>query len=167
MEELRIRKAVDADLQEIIRIWKRNIKTINTASDIADLFYSFKNYFLVAVYSDSADTNAAYTGGRAKRSFNGKNKVLGFVGGTIRSGHGHISGIAVDKEYRLQEIGKNLLGTVERKFFADNFDRVTLEVRKSNRGAISFYEKQGYKQLYIIKGYYADGEDAIVYEKKL
>jgi len=162
MDKLRIRKAADADLQEIIKIWKRNIKTINTASDIADLFYSFKNYFLVAVYSDSADTNAADT-----TSAKSKNKVLGFVGGTIRNGHGHISGIAVDKEYRLQEIGKNLLGTVERKFLADNFDRVTLEVRKSNRGAISFYEKQGYKQLYIIKGYYADGEDAIVYEKRI
>jgi len=166
MDELRIRKAADADLQEIIKIWKRNIKTINTASDIADLFYSFKNYFLVAVYSDSADTNAADTPS-AKRNFNGKNKVLGFVGGTIRNGHGHISGIAVDKEYRMKEVGKNLLRTVERKFLADNFDRVTLEVRKSNRGAISFYEKQGYKQLYIIKGYYADGEDAIVYEKRI
>ncbi len=159
MDELRIRKAVDADLQEVIRIWKRNIKTINTASDIADLFRSFKKYFLVAVYSDSADPT------EAKKSFDGK--VLGFVGGTIRSRHGHISGIAVDKEYRLKEIGKNLLRTVEREFIADCFDRVTLEVRKSNWGAIRFYEKQGYKRLYIIKGYYADGEDAIVYEKKL
>jgi len=160
------KEAADADLQEIIRIWRSNIKTINTASDIADLFRAFKKYFLVAGYPDTADKNAADMT-KAKKSFDGKNKVFGFVGGTIRNGHGHISGIAVDKEYRMKEVGKNLLKTVERKFLADRFDRVTLEVRKSNLGAIRFYEKLGYKQLYIIKGYYADGEDAIVYEKKL
>ena len=153
MHEQRIRKAEDADLQEIIRVWKSNIKTINTASDIADLFHSFKKYFFVVV-AMSADTGF-------------ENKVIGFVGGAIRGGHGHISGIAVDKEYRMKGIGKDLLKTLEHEFIAKGFDKVTLEVRKSNRGAIGFYEKQGYKWSYIVKGYYADGEDAIVYEKKI
>lgn len=153
MPEQRIRKAEDADLQEIIRVWKRNIKTINTASDIADLFHSFKKYFFVVV-ATPADTGF-------------ENKVIGFVGGAIRSGHGHISGIAVDEEYRMKGIGKDLLKTVEHEFIAKGFDKVTLEVRKSNRGAIGFYEKQGYKWSYIVKGYYADGEDAMVYEKRI
>jgi len=61
MDELRIRKAVETDLQDIIRLWKRNIRTINTASDIADLFYPFKKYYLVAVYTD-ADAGTANNG---------------------------------------------------------------------------------------------------------
>jgi len=94
-------------------------------------------------------------------------KVIGFVGGAIRRGHGHISGLAVDKGYRMEGIGKRLLKIVDHEFLTSRFDKVTLEVRKSNWGAIRFYKKQGYKRAYLIKGYYADGEDAIVYEKKI
>ncbi|MBA7516322.1 hypothetical protein ES705_08369 [subsurface metagenome] len=161
MSELRlkIRKAIETDLSDIVNVWKRNIKTINTASDIADLFHSFEKYFFVAVYTDTADTK--------RFEDKGKEKVIGFVGGTIRSGQGHISGIAVDKEYRMKGVGKLLLKVVSAEFLADGLDIVTLEARKSDTGAIRFYEKQGYKRLYIAKKYYADGEDAIVHEKKI
>jgi len=148
-----IRKAADNDLRDIVTVWKRNIETINTASDIADLFRYFKKYFFVAVSTVSNSQD--------------RDSVIGFVGGAIRSGHGHISGIAVDKEYRTQGIGKSLLKTVEREFLANKHEKVTLEVRISNRGAIGFYEKQGYNQSYIVKRYYANGEDAIVYEKRI
>ena len=151
MAEFRIRKAVESDLPEIIRLWKRNIKTINTASDIAELFYSFGRYFFVAVSTSASD----------------EGKLIGFVGGAIRDGHGHISGIAVDKEYRRSGVGKGLTEAVEHEFLTDTLGRVTLEVRKSNRDAIRFYEKQGYKWLYTVRGYYADGEDAVVYEKRI
>jgi ribosomal-protein-alanine N-acetyltransferase len=149
MAEFRIRKAAESDLDEIIRLWKRNIRTINTASDIAELFCAFENYFFVAVSLASAD-----------------NSLIGFVGGAVREGHGHISGIAVEKEYRRRGIGKRLIKAAEREFLTNAFDTVTLEVRRSNWGAIRFYEKQGYKHSYIVKGYYADGEDALVYTKK-
>lgn len=168
MDELRIRirKAADEDLQEVVRVWRKNIKTINTTSDIADLFHSFKKYFFVAVYTDE-DTSTNTGTNKEKERFDDRERVIGFVGGAIRSGHGHISGIAVDKGYRTKGIGKTLLRTVEHDFLANGHEKVTLEVRKSNRDAIRFYEQQGYKQLYIVKRYYADGEDAIVYEKKL
>ena len=167
---IRIRKAADADLQEIVRVWKRNIKTINTASDIADLFGSFKKYFLVAVYTDAdTDTDTNTDTNKEKESFDDSGRVIGFIGGAIRSGHGHISGIAVDKKYRMKGIGKSLLRTVEHDFLANGLEKVTLEVRKSNRDATRFYEKNGYKRPwpYIVKRYYADGEDAIVYEKRI
>jgi ribosomal-protein-alanine N-acetyltransferase len=144
--EVQIRKATEADLRDIVRVWKRNIKTINTSSDIADLYHSFERYFFVATLMDS---------------------VIGFVGGAIRRGHGHISGLAVDKGYRMKGIGRRLLKTLDHEFLASGFDKVTLEVRKSNWDVIRFYKKLGYKQAYLIKGYYADGEDAIVYEKKI
>ena len=163
MDELRIRKAVETDLQDIIRLWKGNIRTINTASDIADLFHPFEKYYLVAVYTD-ADASTANNGRLEGR---GKERVIGFVGGAIRSGHGHISGIAMDREYRMNGIGKRLLKMVGAEFLADGFEQITLEVRKSNRNAIRFYKKNGYKKSYDIKGYYADGEDAIVYEKTI
>lgn len=163
MDKLRIRKAEEADLQDIVRLWKRNIRTINTASDIADLFYPFKKYYLVAVCTD-ADAGTANKGRFKGR---GRERIIGFVGGAIRKGQGHISGIAVDREYRKNGIGNQLLNMVGAEFLTDGFKQITLEARKSNRNAIRFYKKNGYKKLYDIKGYYADGEDAIVYEKKI
>ena len=161
METFRIRKAEEADLKEIVRLWKGNIKTVNTKYEIADLFHSFAGYFFVVVYMGALNTNMS----EAMHSLD--NSVIGFVGGSLRSGHGHISGIAVDKKYRMKGAGRWLLKAVSAEFLTDNLDRVTLEVRKSNTGAIRFYEKQGYKWSYIINGYYADGEDAIVYEKQI
>ena len=150
MAGFRLRKAAESDLDEIIRLWKRNIRTINTASDIAELFYAFEKYFFVAVSLANVE-----------------NRLIGFVGGAVRQGHGHISGIAVDKEYRRRGVGKGLIIAAEHEFLTNALDTVTLEVRKSNWGAIRFYEKQGYKRAYTVKGYYADGEDALVYAKKI
>ncbi len=144
-----VRAAVDYDLRDVISMWKRNIKAVNTAYDIATLYRYFKKYFFVATYTD---TNSA---------------IIGFVAGAVRDSHGHISGIAVDEAYRRVGVGKQLLKAADAKFLGDGFDRVTLEVRVSNIAAIRFYEDQGYRSLYTVKGYYADGEDAIVYEKGL
>ncbi|MDI6811902.1 MAG: GNAT family N-acetyltransferase, partial [archaeon] len=98
-----------------------------------------ENYYFVAV-SPSASIEG---------------KLIGFVGGAIREEHGHISGLAVDKEYRRSGVGKGLIKAVEQEFLTDAFERVTLEVRKSNRDARRFYEKLGYKPSYTVRGYYA------------
>ncbi|MDF2954923.1 GNAT family N-acetyltransferase [Candidatus Alkanophaga liquidiphilum] len=143
-----VRKARDADLPEVVRVWKMNIKTANTASDIAFLFRRFKRYFFVAEAGEDG-------------------RIVGFVGGSVRSGHGHISGIAVDREFRNRGVGSLLIGAAEQEFRREGFDRVTLEVRVSNENAIRFYEKRGYRRLYTINGYYADGENAYFYEKLL
>jgi ribosomal protein S18 acetylase RimI-like enzyme len=152
---IEIREAVDADLPDIISMWGRNIKTVNTASDIVTLYRYFKNYFLVATHAGMGNNTGA------------NSAIIGFVAGAVRDGHGHISGIAVDKEYRKNGVGKRLLEAADVKFHANGFHRVTLEVRISNRGAIGFYKALGYKSICTITGYYADGEDAIVYELKI
>jgi len=44
-----------------------------------------------------------------------------------------------------------------------NVNLLTLEVRKSNKKAISIYERFGLNPIYIRRRYYRDGEDAILY----
>jgi ribosomal protein S18 acetylase RimI-like enzyme len=154
MTEFSLRKAVESDLEAIIRLWKQNIKTVNTASDIADLFHPFAQYYFVAVPAlGTADEP--------------EKKLIGFVGGAVRAGHGHISGIAVDPEHRRRKVGEALIRVIEHEFCTAAFDTVTLEVRISNRDAIRFYERQGYQLAYTVKRYYADGEDAFVYAKEI
>jgi ribosomal-protein-alanine N-acetyltransferase len=146
-----LRKARDADLPEIIRLWKGNIKTANTSEDIAELFHSSRYFFFVA----------------GSRTAEGAEKLMGFVGGSIRGSHGHISGIAVDRDYQRSGVGNALIRMLERELRAKSFDLVTLEVRKSNRSAIHFYEMLDYQPSYLIHAYYADGEDAYVFAKKI
>ena len=153
MVRIEIRKAENTDLWDIANIWRRNIKTINTASDIARLYHYFKKYFLIAVIHKEEEKEEGYD-------------IIGFIAGAVRDGHGHVSGIAVEREYRRQGIGGSLLQRLYEEFYNDGFERVTLEVRKSNKEAIRFYEGQGFKPAFVIHGYYADGEDAIVYEKR-
>ena len=150
MVGIEIRKAESSDLHDIVNIWRRNIKTINTPSDIARLYHYFGKYFIVAVIH------------RGEQEQN----TIGFVAGAVRDGHGHVSGIAVEREYRRKGVGGSLLRRLYEEFYNDGFERVTLEVRKSNKEAIRFYEGQGFKPVFVIHGYYADGEDAIVYEKR-
>ena len=69
--------------------------------------------------------------------------------------------IVVDKLYRRQGIATNLI-----KFMEDSnsVKNITLEVRKNNDVAISFYEFLGFKKVAIRKNYYKN-EDGILMMK--
>lgn len=74
-----------------------------------------------------------------------------------------IMSIAIHPEYRRKGYGRTLLEHVLRLLKGE----VILQVRKSNVGAIKFYEKLGFKKKEEIKNYYIDGEDAFLMSKKL
>lgn len=58
--------------------------------------------------------------------------------------------IIVDAEYRKKGIGTLLLNEIEQK----GIKNITLEVRESNKEAIEFYKKNGYRIEAIRKNYY-------------
>lgn len=58
--------------------------------------------------------------------------------------------IIVDVEYRKRGIGTLLLNEIEQK----GIKNITLEVRESNKEAIEFYKKNGYRIEAIRKNYY-------------
>lgn len=93
-------------------------------------------------------------------------QMVGFVAGDPRprEGWGWIATIAVDPRYQRRGIGTALLISCETQL---GVPRSRLTVRMSNQGAISMYEKEGYKTIDVWKAYYNDGEDAIVMEKEL
>jgi ribosomal-protein-alanine N-acetyltransferase len=93
-------------------------------------------------------------------------QMVGFVAGDPRprDGWGWVATIAVDPRYQRRGIGRALLHACENKL---GVPRSRLTVRPSNQGAISMYEKDGYKSLDLWKGYYNDGEDALLMEKEL
>jgi ribosomal protein S18 acetylase RimI-like enzyme len=71
-------------------------------------------------------------------------------------------------KHRRKGEGTRLLGAVLGEFSSGGGKSVYLEVRESNTGAISFYEKHGFAKTGLRKGYYrAPDEGAVTMEKKL
>lgn len=93
-------------------------------------------------------------------------QMVGFVAGDIRNSENlaWIVTIAVLPEYRGLGIAAGLLETCESRLMAP---AVRLSVRRSNHSAIRLYRKAGYSEVGIWDGYYHDGEDALVMEKRL
>lgn len=93
-------------------------------------------------------------------------QMVGFVAGDPRprDGWGWIATIAVDSRYRRLGVGRALLRACEASL---GVPRSRLTVRLSNQGAISMYEKEGYRTTDIWHNYYNDGEDGMVMEKEL
>jgi len=93
-------------------------------------------------------------------------KLIGFVAGDPRPAQGlaWVATIGVDPDYQRRGIGRALLHACEEQV---KMPRMRLTVRLSNRGAVSLYEKDGYRTIDIWKGYYDDGEDGLVMEKIL
>lgn len=79
----------------------------------------------------------------------------------------HLANIAVSPNHRRKGVGKKLLEIALEEAHRGRCNYVHLEVRKSNRAAISLYEKFDFKKVAIRPRYYRCGEDAILMEKVL
>jgi ribosomal-protein-alanine N-acetyltransferase len=93
-------------------------------------------------------------------------QMVGFVAGDPRprEGWGWVATIAVDSRYRRRGIGRALLHACETGL---KVPCIRLTVRVSNQAAISMYQQEGYIATDIWSGYYNDGEDGMVMEKRL
>lgn len=93
-------------------------------------------------------------------------KVIGYIGIIEICGEADITNVAVLPEYRRCGIGEMLMKEAENGAVERNCESITLEVRVSNKAAISLYNKSGYKQAGIRKGFYEKPkEDALLMTK--
>ena len=75
----------------------------------------------------------------------------------------HVMNVAVDPERRRQGIASALLHRLLELTKDDALRGYTLEVRTSNLGAISLYERFGFRRRGVRRGYYTDNrEDALI-----
>jgi [ribosomal protein S18]-alanine N-acetyltransferase len=74
----------------------------------------------------------------------------------------HVMNIAVDPDLRRQGIAAALLAELYARG-GDDTARFTLEVRRSNHGAIALYQRDGFRIAGLRRSYYQDnGEDALI-----
>jgi len=96
------------------------------------------------------------------------NRVVGYIIFWIKyEDEGHIISIAVEKNYRRQDVGSKLVETSLEAFKKFNVKIIKLEVRIGNKGARKFYSKMGFKEEKIVEDYYEDLEDAVIMAKEM
>ena len=90
-------------------------------------------------------------------------QVVGYAGLMVIAGDAHVTTVAVAPSHQHQGIGTRLLLVLVRDAVALGAERITLEVRASNREAQSLYGRFGFAPAGIRKGYYVDNrEDAVI-----
>jgi ribosomal protein S18 acetylase RimI-like enzyme len=92
--------------------------------------------------------------------------MIGFIAADIRARENlaWIATIGVLPDYQGKGIGNALLQACEKHL---NVPTVRLNVRVSNQPAIHLYHRLLYHEVGIWPGYYMDGENALVLEKRL
>ncbi len=91
--------------------------------------------------------------------------VIGYGVLSLGAGEAHILNICVRNEFRSLGFGRRLLEHLLERSAAAGVNEAFLEVRPSNLAAIRLYQRLGFQQIGVRRGYYQapDGrEDAIV-----
>jgi ribosomal-protein-alanine N-acetyltransferase len=132
-----------SDLDSILRIESQSFpKSPYDWTTFLSLHYLYPETFLVYLNT-----------GRGQK----EEKILGYI---IFSEDGHIISIAVHPQHRKERIGTQLL---RRALKTPHSKKVWAEVRRSNRGAQTFYMKMGFQIAGTVPNYYGN-EDALIME---
>ena len=90
-------------------------------------------------------------------------QVVGYAGLWWIGDEGHVTNVAVRPGFRNRHIGQAIVSVMIDFTSGEGILHHTLEVRRSNEPAIRLYEKFGFRQEGVRKGYYLNnGEDAII-----
>ena len=141
-QEVILRKMEAADVDDVVEIEELSFARPWTRESIAG-----------EVVNKAAFYTVAESGGR----------VIAYAGAWLVIDEAHITNVAVHPDFRGKGIGEAVTRELIRLCAGVDIKLMYLEVRVSNKAAISLYKKLGFKILSVRKKYYEDnGEDAFV-----
>ncbi|QIW23092.1 ribosomal-protein-alanine N-acetyltransferase [Sulfolobus sp. S-194] len=151
-KEYRIRNARLTDVDQIIKINRLALPENYPYYFFVEHLKEYEAAFFVA---ESDDEVVGYIMPRIEWGFSNLKQLPTLVK------KGHVVSIAVLEQYRRLGIGTALLqASMKAMKEVYNAEEVYLEVRVSNLPAINLYRKLGFKEVKVLRHYYADGEDA-------
>ena len=131
---------------------------IEAVVQIEEEAYGKHHWAKTSFYEEMSNNLARYYSAKNKQG-----ELVGYAGTWHIIDEGHITTIAVKKEYLRNHIGETIIQKIIEDCYKENVKYLTLEVRVSNVPAIKLYEKYGFKSLGTRKGYYQDNnEDALI-----
>lgn len=93
--------------------------------------------------------------------------ILGFGIMSYGEVKAHLSLLCVAPDRRQRGLGAALLMWLEKCALTAGLERIQLEARADNPGAIAFYQDQGYSAIGSVAGYYRGEVDALRLQKML
>jgi len=148
------------DLPRVISINRRCLPENYSESFFISHYENFPEIFLVAEKDGEV---VGYIMCRIESDFSG----ISFIPFSFPK-KGHIISIAVLPEHQRKGIGRALIEkALENMAKIYNAKKCYLEVRVSNYPAINLYKKVGFEVQRIVRGYYADGENAYIMSKDI
>ena len=93
--------------------------------------------------------------------------ILGFGIMSYGEVKAHLSLLCVAPDRRQRGLGAALLTWLEKCALTAGLERIQLEARADNPGAIAFYQDQGYSTIGSVAGYYRGEVDALRLQKML
>lgn len=154
------------DLPQVLQIQKAlAFQDWNERQFIAEIT---ANYALCVVYAEAAQFN---TNEDPRDSIgasplqNDSKDILGYAVFHLMGPDSELLSIAANAPHQRAGIGTALLNAGLAHLDFANGDKMFLEVREGNTEARRFYEKHGFEPYAERKKYYADGENAILYQK--
>lgn len=94
-------------------------------------------------------------------------RVVGYAAASIVADIAELQRIAIDATQRRAGIGSELLGSIVGEAESAGAERLLLEVRETNAGALHFYAARGFEEIDRRARYYRDGGTAIVMQLPL
>jgi ribosomal-protein-alanine N-acetyltransferase len=95
-------------------------------------------------------------------------RIVGFLIYWLVHDEVHILNVATDPQHRRRGVARMLMSETEKRALQAGATLLTLEVRRSNLGALELYRGFDYRPVGVRPNYYVDeGEDAIVMVKEL
>ena len=98
----------------------------------------------------------------------GDGTIAGFVAARAIAEEAELQNLAVRHEYRRRGVARQLVEALQTRLMEAGVKRIFLEARASNLPALNLYRSFGYAECGLRRNYYAsDGEDALVFERRL
>jgi ribosomal-protein-alanine N-acetyltransferase len=153
-----VRNAAMSDLDRVIYINEVSLPEHYPRSFYEELLEEWGEAFYVAVSPSGEVVGYVMNRVELKPGF--------FKHWIVKSGH--VVSIAVLEQHRGRSLGYALMAHALKALHEKyGCSETYLEVRVSNKRAISLYEKLGYRVVKVERAYYLDGEDAYVMARKL
>ncbi len=93
--------------------------------------------------------------------------IAGFAIMRFGDDQAHLFLLAVQPEYRRSGLGRSMMQWLEKSCRTAGIQTVRLEVRVSNKAALRFYRKLGYRVIARVAGYYDRREAAAIMARNL
>ena len=152
--------------KSIRRVQRQDIIGLKEVLDSSELFPSEYLDDMISDYFDNKDTPDIWF----TYIDNNRPIALGYCAPEkLTNGTYNLYAIAVRKELQGQGIGYKMMNFIE-KVLADNGNRILIVETSSvdqYKLTRNFYNKLGYRQEAVIKDFWNDGEDKVIFLKKL